>query len=118
MLSVAVFVGEPEETAAELVQLYRAEGDHRAREATLLRDGEAVATVVDLPWLGEDPDHWERARRIAGRVVLAGGLGPHNLPEAIRSVQPWAVDGARATESSPGVKDPDKLRAFVEAARD
>ena len=49
--------------------------------------------------------------------MLAGGLGPENVAAAIEAVRPWAVDSARSTEQSPGVKDHDALRAWVEAAR-
>jgi phosphoribosylanthranilate isomerase len=49
--------------------------------------------------------------------MLAGGLGPDNVQEAIAAVRPWAVDSARSTESSPGVKDHDTVRRWVEAAR-
>jgi indole-3-glycerol phosphate synthase/phosphoribosylanthranilate isomerase len=117
MLSVAVLVGEAQETGADLVQLYSEENGHRAREAVLLRGGEPVASVVDLPWGGDDIDHWAKAAAAEGRVVLAGGLGPENVREAIEAVRPWGVDAARSLESAPGVKDHDKVRAFVEAAR-
>lgn len=50
-------------------------------------------------------------------LVLAGGLKPENVAEAIRAVRPQAVDTASGVESGPGVKDPDKLRSFVRAAR-
>jgi indole-3-glycerol phosphate synthase/phosphoribosylanthranilate isomerase len=117
-LSVAVFVGEEEETTADLVQLYeRAEGLVRGRDAVLLRNGEHVATVVDLPWEGDDPSQLERARAVEGRLVLAGGLGAVNVGRAITATQPWAVDASSSLESRPGVKDPDKVRAFVAAAR-
>ena len=49
--------------------------------------------------------------------MLAGGLGPANVREAIDAVHPWAVDSARSTESEPGVKDHDAVRAWVAAAR-
>ena len=118
VLSVAVFVGEPEEQGADLVQLYaREEGAVRGRDAVLLRDGEPVARVADLPWEGEDPDHWRNARADGDRLVLAGRLGADNVREAIRAVQPWAVDAASRLESSPGVKDHAKVRAFVEEAQ-
>ena len=116
VLRVAVFVGEAEETDADLVQLYGRENGHRARDAVLLRRGERVATVVDLPWGESDASHLERARATSGRVMLAGGLGSANVADAIAAVRPWAVDSARSTESEPGVKDHDALRRFVEAA--
>jgi phosphoribosylanthranilate isomerase len=117
MLSVAVHVGEYEDSGADLVQLYERENGHRARDAVLLRDGERVARVLDLPWQNEDPDHLERARAAQGRVMLAGRLGPDNVRAAIDAVQPWAVDAASRLEVEPGIKDHDKVRAFVEAAR-
>ncbi len=118
VLSVAVFVGEPEEQGADLVQLYeREEGTVRGRDAVLLRDGEPVARVADLPWEGEDPDHWQNARADGDRLVLAGRLGPDNVRAAIRAVHPWAVDAASQLESAPGIKDHAKVRAFVEEAR-
>jgi indole-3-glycerol phosphate synthase len=118
VLSVAVHVGEPEERGADLVQLYqREEGAVRGRDAVLLRDGDPVARVADLPWEGEDPDHWPKARGEDERLVLAGRLGPHNVRAAIRAVQPWAVDAASQLESAPGIKDHDRVRAFVEEAR-
>jgi indole-3-glycerol phosphate synthase / phosphoribosylanthranilate isomerase len=117
MLSVAVHVGEFDERGADLVQLYEREDGHRARDAVLLRDGEAVARVVDLPWEEQDPTHLDRARRTEGRIVLAGRLGPDNVRAAIDAVNPWAVDAASRLEVEPGVKDHDRVRAYVEAAR-
>jgi phosphoribosylanthranilate isomerase len=116
MLSVGVFVGNAEDVGTDLVQLYAEENGRRSRDGALLRDGEAVAKVLDLPWLEEDEDHLERAARVEGRVLLAGGLGPDNVRTAIDAVHPWAVDASRSTEASPGVKDHAKVRAFVEAA--
>jgi indole-3-glycerol phosphate synthase len=117
VLRVAVFVGDREETGADLVQFYAREDDHRARDAMLLRDDEHVGTVVDLPWAERDATHLERARATRGRVMLAGGLDPANVREAIDAVNPWAVDSARSTEKEPGVKDHDAVRAWVAAAR-
>jgi indole-3-glycerol phosphate synthase/phosphoribosylanthranilate isomerase len=117
VLRVAVFVGETEDTDADLVQLYDREDGHRSRDAVLLRGGATVGTVVDLPWAKGDPSHIERALSTRGRVMLAGGLGPDNVAEAIARVRPWAVDSARSTEQSPGVKHHGALRAWVEAAR-
>jgi indole-3-glycerol phosphate synthase/phosphoribosylanthranilate isomerase len=117
MLSVAVHVGEFDERGADLVQLYEREDGHRARDAVLLRDGEAVARVIDLPWEEQDPTHLDRARKTKGRIVLAGRLGPDNVRAAIDAVDPWAVDAASRLEVEPGIKDHDKVRAYVEAAR-
>jgi indole-3-glycerol phosphate synthase / phosphoribosylanthranilate isomerase len=117
-LSVAVFVGEAEEAGADLVQLYeREEGRVRGRDAVLLRGGEAVAHVVDLPWDEPDPLHLQRAAAREGRVMLAGRLGPDNVREAVRAVRPWAVDAASQLEAEPGIKDHAKVYAFVTAAR-
>jgi indole-3-glycerol phosphate synthase / phosphoribosylanthranilate isomerase len=117
-LSVAVFVGEAEDAGSDLVQLYeREEGRVRGRDAVLLREGEAVAHVVDLPWDEPDPLHLQRAVAREGRVMLAGRLGPHNVHEAVRAVRPWAVDAASQLEAEPGIKDHEKVRAFVAAAR-
>ena len=117
VLSVAVYVGEPGEDGADLVQLHARENGHRSREAALLRDGEEVARVLDLPWEGEDPEHHERAAKAEGRIVLAGKLGPDNVAAAIAKVRPWAVDASSRLEKAPGVKDHAKVRAYVEAAR-
>lgn len=117
VLRVAVFVGETQETGADLVQLYEREDGHRARDGVMLHDGEQVATVVDLPWEQDDPVHLERARATEGRVMLAGGLDAANVREAIEAVRPWAVDSARSTEREPGIKDHDAVRAWIKAAR-
>jgi indole-3-glycerol phosphate synthase/phosphoribosylanthranilate isomerase len=117
MLSVAVLVGEAEDAGTDLVQLYAEENGHRARDGILLRDGETVARVLDLPWLEADAGHWARAAAVADRVLLADGLGPENVREAVETVRPWCVDASRSLEREPGVKDHARVRAFVEAAR-
>jgi indole-3-glycerol phosphate synthase/phosphoribosylanthranilate isomerase len=118
VLSVAVFVGKPRKTGASLNQVYeRQPGRVRGRDAVLERNGELVATVVDLPWEAADPGHLDRARAVPGRVMLAGGLGPENVRHAIEAVEPWAVDASSSLESAPGVKDHDRVRAFLEAVR-
>ncbi len=81
----------------------------------------ADAVLVDspLPGSGEIFD-WrilERAPVDHRRMILAGGLDADNVADAIRAVRPWGVDVASGVESSPGRKDPVKLRAFIEAAK-
>lgn len=68
---------------------------------------------------GQRFDH-EVAVRIASErnVVLAGGLTPENVRDAILLVQPYAVDVATGIESAPGVKDYEKMRRFVDVVRD
>ncbi len=117
MLSVAVHVGEITDDGADLVQLYARENGHRAREGVLLRRGREVARVVDRDWAEDDPEHLQRAEAADGRVVLAGGLSPENVREAIERVRPWAVDASSSLETEPGVKDHARVRAYVEAAR-
>lgn len=63
---------------------------------------------------------WTLAQELAemfSTVYLAGGLNAGNVQDAIRAVKPYAVDVASGVESSPGKKDPDKLKQFIEAVR-
>ncbi len=61
---------------------------------------------------------WSRLPARRGRIVLAGGLGPDNVAEALAAVAPWGVDASSRLESAPGVKDPALIREFVAMVRD
>lgn len=62
---------------------------------------------------------WSLAREVAkaAPILLAGGLTPNNVHEAVRQVQPYGVDVSSGVEESPGEKDPEKIRAFTQAVR-
>jgi phosphoribosylanthranilate isomerase len=79
---------------------------------TLLVDGPA-------PGSGELFD-WRLAEGVVdpGRLLVSGGLRPDNVGAAVAHLHPWGVDVATGVESSPGVKDPGKVRDFVLAARE
>lgn len=80
----------------------------------------ADALLVDglRPGSGETFD-WSQASSLMGapHLILAGGLAPENVAAGIRALRPYAVDVASGVEASPGIKDPEKVAAFVRNAR-
>ena len=75
--------------------------------------------VYDTRTVGGTGQTWDwslaAGRRAHVPLVLSGGLTAENVADGIAATHPFAVDVASGTEASPGVKDPDKLRAFMEA---
>lgn len=78
------------------------------------------ALLLDAPRPGSG-ERWDLSelisRSLAGHWLLAGGLNADNVADAIAEAHPWGVDVSSGVESAPGVKDLDKIRAFVAAAR-
>jgi phosphoribosylanthranilate isomerase len=85
---------------------------------------EVRAFLLDTPSRGYGgtgrPFDWSLAEGVSevAPVILAGGLTPENVAEAVRAVRPWAVDVASGVESSPGVKDADRMLRFFTAVRE
>jgi phosphoribosylanthranilate isomerase len=77
----------------------------------------AEAVLLDGPANGIAFD-WTLAAGAAPRLILAGGLDASNVAEAIRIAQPWGVDASSRLEIEPGVKDHEKVRQFIRAAKD
>jgi phosphoribosylanthranilate isomerase len=93
-----------------------------------LRFGAAAGVVVDTRLVGQTalpggtgtPFDWTLVRGLRDRVsflMLAGGLTPDNVAEALTEVRPHAVDVSSGVERLPGKKDPERVRAFIEAVR-
>ena len=129
-----------EETGIEWAQLHGSESPQtveallpHAYKAIGVKDGSAVelarrypgehllldASVPGMPGGTGRTFDWTIAEAIARErtLTLAGGLTPENVAEAIRTVRPFRVDVASGVESSPGRKDAELVRAFVEAAK-
>jgi phosphoribosylanthranilate isomerase len=86
-----------------------------------LPDG--VPLLLDRPQgaaaeLDELRRHWQAAATVRAPVMVAGGLDPDNVGEAVPTARPWAVDTARGVESAPGIKDPALIERFIHNAKD
>jgi phosphoribosylanthranilate isomerase len=77
---------------------------------------QAAAIMIDKD-KGTSIEHWVIARDIGCRLILAGGLTPENVAQAIRITQPYAVDVSSGVEERPGRKDHSKMRDFINAAK-
>lgn len=75
------------------------------------------AILFDGPANGISFD-WTLARDREQKIIVAGGLDASNVAEAIRVAKPWGVDASSKLESAPGIKDHEKVRAFIKAAQE
>ncbi|HPT28450.1 MAG TPA: phosphoribosylanthranilate isomerase [Bryobacteraceae bacterium] len=142
ILKVGVFVDAPEtefaaiapEAGLDIVQLHGHLGASPSTRHWLaltatdediqatMKDSLAEAFLIDTP-SGEERGgtgrtfDWALVEGLGGRIILAGGLGPENVAEAIRRVRPYGVDACSRLESSPGLKDRVKVMEFIRAAR-
>lgn len=105
--------------------VWKALAVHSDADLAALENWPVDAILLDTPTPGRGGSgvtfDWSLARTArrrypARQLVLAGGLSPDNVADAIATIEPWAVDVASGVEAAPGVKDPDKLAAFVAAA--
>lgn len=138
-LKVGVFVDEAPERVREVVealgldvaQIHRGVTPEGISAWRAVAFGEtvsgAIPVLVDAPPVNGMPGgtgktyDWARVAglsQLSGRLIVAGGLDGSNVREAIRQARPWGVDACSRLESAPGKKDHDKVRAFVEAARE
>ncbi|MCB9658053.1 MAG: phosphoribosylanthranilate isomerase [Polyangiales bacterium] len=116
----------PEAVAALLPNAYKAIGvsDESPLEEVRRYPGEHILLDARVP--GAMPGgtgvsfDWTLATSVAAerKLTLAGGLTPDNVAECVRQIRPYRVDVASGVESAPGVKDRDKVAAFVRAVRE
>lgn len=107
-----------------VLKAFRVRGPETLKELSRYREA-ADAFLLDAWSAGAhggtgarfDWDLAVAAREHVAPLVLAGGLKPDNVSEAVRRVRPYAVDVSSGVESSPGRKDPEKVIAFIRAAK-
>ena len=132
VLKVGVFVDHLQPTTMDVLQLHGNESAEdmpagrrvwKAFRVTPEWDPSAMSAYANVeaflldgpaPGTGESFD-WKRATGMR-QIILAGGLGPDNVAEAIRQARPWGVDACSKLERAPGLKDHEKMRRFVRAA--
>jgi phosphoribosylanthranilate isomerase len=116
---------EPPELCSRLpLPVVKAIPVDQVRTLSKLLSYEVQAFLLDTPSRGYggsgEPFDWSLAEGVSevAPVILAGGLTPENVADAVRKVRPWAVDVASGVESSPGVKDAARMSRFVTAVRE
>lgn len=144
---VGLFVNQPEsemvgiarETGMRILQLHGNESPElcgrlpfpvvkairvtSVQSLSALASYEVAAFLLDSPAPGfggsGEPFAWSLAEGVSeiAPIILAGGLTPENVAQAINAVRPYAVDVASGVESAPGIKDQGKMARFIAAAR-
>jgi phosphoribosylanthranilate isomerase len=131
ILKVGVFVDESptsieavmQAAKLDVAQIYGASFPENIRIWKAFRPAHPVTTngaeaiLLDGPANGVSFD-WSVARDTNHKIIIAGGLDALNVADAIRIAQPWGVDASSKLESAPGIKDHEKVRAFVKAAQE
>jgi phosphoribosylanthranilate isomerase len=111
------------EANLDVAQIYGGAAPQRVRVWRAFRPADTVmpegaeAILLDGPANGVSFD-WKMARDADHKVIVAGGLDASNVTEAIRVARPWGVDASSKLESAPGIKDSERVRAFVKAAQE
>jgi phosphoribosylanthranilate isomerase len=111
-LDVVQLYGGDAPSGTRLWRAFRITGGQTAADS-----GDAEAVLLDGPASGVSFD-WKKAQVAGKKLILAGGLDPSNVAEAIRAVRPWGVDASSRLESALGIKDHQKVRDFIRAARE
>ncbi len=97
-------------------------GEAPVEDAVMRLHGRARGFVFDAHARGGSggggvPFDWSRFPARTANAVLAGGLSPDNVFDAVARTRPWAVDAVSGIEASPGRKDPEKMRRFIHEVR-
>ncbi len=105
--------------AAPVVKRFRVSPDDTASDIVSRVAGYDVSACLLDPGAGSGETFaWSLARAVAGPVIVAGGLNPANVRAAVAAVEPYGVDVCSGVEFRPGIKDAEKVRAFVRAVRE
>ena len=115
------FPGDRRDSLRKIKTILVADGFESALDLSLKRPEAVDAWLLDSGAGSGKTFDWQAARKSLagreGRFIIAGGLSPENVSEAVRMFRPWGVDVVSGVEYEPGRKDGNKLKAFVAAVR-
>ena len=111
----------PREHRIEVIKTVMVNEHFPERFAAACQDGVGIDSILFDSGAGSGRTFdWDAVRPLLGdhkRLIVAGGLNPQNVGDAIKKFKPWGVDVVSGVEREPGRKDPEKLKAFVAAVR-